>query len=297
MPELPEVETVTRGLAPVMEGRRILDVAARRADLRFAFPADFTSRLKGRRVERLTRRAKYILIHLEGGLVLIVHLGMTGRFTVLDPTGAADGLGDFYYQAAAGAGADGPHDHVVFTLEGSIRLVYSDPRRFGFMELAAAADLETHKYFKGMGPEPLGNGLSAEILAEKLKGRKTPLKSALLDQANIAGLGNIYVCEALHAAGLSPKRQAGSLILKSGPKPVVDSLIRAIRVILEDAIRAGGSTLRDYAGADGAKGSYQQVFAVYGRENEPCLKPACAGTVRRIVQAGRSTFYCASCQR
>lgn len=297
MPELPEVETVRRGLAPVMEGRRILDVAARRADLRFAFPPDFAARLQGRLVERLTRRAKYILVHLEGGLVLIVHLGMTGRFTVLDPQGAVDGLGDFYYQAAAGEGADGAHDHVVFTLEGAIRIVYSDPRRFGFMDLADEATIENHKYFKAMGPEPLGNDLHAQALAGKFRNRKTPLKSALLDQANIAGLGNIYVCEALHAAGLSPKRQAKSLILKSGPKPVVDTLIRAIRLILEDAIRAGGSTLRDYVGADGAKGAYQQAFAVYGRENEPCLKPGCGGTVTRIVQAGRSTFYCASCQR
>lgn len=297
MPELPEVETVRRGLAPVMEGRRIVDVVARRADLRFPFPPDFTTRLNGRRVDRLTRRAKYILAHLEGGLVLIMHLGMTGRFTVLDPEGSVDGLGDFYYQTAAGEGADGPHDHVVFGLEGGIRIVYSDPRRFGFMDLADEAGIETHKFFKGMGPEPLGNGLHAQGLAEKLKGRKTPLKSALLDQANIAGLGNIYVCEALHAAGLSPTRQAASLVLKSGAKPVVDTLIRAIRVILEDAIRAGGSTLRDYVGADGEKGAYQQSFAVYGRENEPCLKPGCGGKVARIVQAGRSTFHCPSCQR
>lgn len=297
MPELPEVETVRRGLAPVMEGRRIVDVAARRADLRFPFPPDFAARLKGRRVERLTRRAKYILAHLEGGLVLIIHLGMTGRFTVLDPEGSVDGLGDFYYQAAAGQGADGTHDHVVFSLEGGIRIVYSDPRRFGFMDLADEAGIETHKFFKGMGPEPLGNDLYAQGLANKLKGRKTPLKSALLDQGNIAGLGNIYVCEALHAAGLSPTRQAASLVLKSGPKPVVDTLIRAIRVILEDAIRAGGSTLRDYVGADGEKGAYQQSFAVYGRENEPCMKPGCGGKVARIVQAGRSTFHCPSCQR
>jgi formamidopyrimidine-DNA glycosylase len=185
---------------------------------------------------------------------------------------------------------------VVFHLEGGIRVVYSDPRRFGFMDLISG-DPEAHPSLAGLGPEPLGNGLSPESLAEAFRGRKTPLKSALLDQKNIAGLGNIYVCEALHAAGLSPKRKAGSLVLKTGPKPALALLVGEIRRILEEAIRAGGSTLRDYAGADGREGSYQQVFAVYDREGQDCSRPGCDGKLRRIVQSGRSTFYCPACQR
>lgn len=295
MPELPEVETVRRGLVPHMEGRRILKVEARRPDLRFPLPRDFTARLAGRKVVGLSRRAKYILAHLEGGLTLLIHLGMTGRFTVLG-AGKAAGLGDFYYAVPSGERADGPHDHLVFHMEGGARIVYCDPRRFGFMDLIEGAP-EAHKALKGLGPEPLGNEMGPESLGERLKGRKTPLKSALLDQRNIAGLGNIYVCEALHRAGLSPKRKAATLMTRKGPRPELSALADAIRAILEDAIRAGGSTISDYQGADGAQGSYQQAFSVYDREGEPCLKPGCGGSVRRIVQAGRSTFFCPACQR
>ena len=295
MPELPEVETVRRGLVPHMEGRRILKVEARRPDLRFPLPRDFTARLAGRKVHALSRRAKYILAHLDGGLTLLIHLGMTGRFTVLG-SGKAEGLGDFYYALPSAQGADGPHDHVVFHMEGGARIVYADPRRFGFMDLMEG-DPGAHKSLKGLGPEPLGNEMGPEMLAERLKGRKTPLKSALLDQRNIAGLGNIYVCEALHRAGLSPRRKAGTLMTRKGPRPELSALTEAIRAILEEAIRAGGSTISDYQGADGAQGSYQQAFVVYDREGQPCPKPGCSGSVRRITQAGRSTFFCPVCQR
>ncbi len=292
MPELPEVETVKRGLEPVLRGRRIVRAELRRLDLRFPFPAQFAERLAGARFVQLSRRAKYILAELDNGLSLIVHLGMTGRFTTFSATGT-DNLGAFYFEVAADAKADGPHDHVVLHLEDGLRLVYSDPRRFGMMDLVETALLEQHKVLLGLGVEPLGNGLSAEYLAAKFKGKKAPLKSALLDQRIIAGLGNIYVCEALHRAGLSPKRQSGSV--KSTAK--LEDLVRHIRAILNEAIIAGGSTLRDFQGTNGEAGSYQQRFSVYDREGDPCDTPGCGGTVKRIVQAGRSTFYCPKCQK
>ena len=293
MPELPEVETVMRGLAPVLEGRRIARVALRRAGLRFPFPPDFAERLEGRRVERLSRRAKYILAGIEGGQCLLVHLGMTGRFTVLAPEGGARNLGDFYFEEGAGEGGHGPHDHVVFTLEDGTRVVYTDPRRFGVMDLFTAG--ESHRLLGGIGIEPLGNELNAGYLAAKFAGKSAPLKAVLLDQRVLAGLGNIYVCEALFRAGLSPTRKARTLVKRNKPDPRLETLVREIRTVLGEAIAAGGSTLQDFSHTDGSEGSFQQRFAVYGREGEACLR--CGGPVKRRVQAGRSTFYCPHCQK
>ncbi len=289
MPELPEVETVKRGLEPVLKGRRIERVETRRAGLRFPFPLDFSERLLGAKVQMLSRRAKYILAELDNGFSLIVHLGMTGRFTALSPKGAAN-LGAFYFEAGAGEGADGPHDHVVITLEDGIRLVYSDPRRFGMMDVVETIHLGQHRLLKNLGVEPLGNELSAAYLAQKFKGKAAPMKAALLDQRIIAGLGNIYVCEALFRARVSPKRKAGSVKLEK-----LEELVRHIRDILNDAILAGGSTLQDFQAANGTKGEYQQRFQVYDREREPCS--ICAKPIKRLVQSGRSSFYCVYCQK
>jgi formamidopyrimidine-DNA glycosylase len=292
MPELPEVETVMRGLAPELVGRRILAVSLRRQGLRFPFPADFASRLEGRRIEGLSRRAKYILAAVEGGATLLVHLGMTGRFTVIGAQGPARNLGEFYYEEGSGAEGNGAHDHVAFTLENGTRIVYTDPRRFGVMDLFAPG--ENHRLLEGLGVEPLGNAFNAQYLAVKFKGKSAPLKAALLDQRIIAGLGNIYVCEALHRAGLSPIRKARTIARKAND-PRLETLVRHIRHVLAEAIAAGGSTLQDFAHTDGATGAFQQRFAVYDREGEPC--PVCATPVRRLVQAGRSTFYCSTCQK
>jgi formamidopyrimidine-DNA glycosylase len=289
MPELPEVETVKRGLEPVLRGRLIERVELRRAGLRFAFPKGFATRLAGLRVAGLSRRAKYILVELDGGQSLLVHLGMTGRFTVLTPKGV-DNLGAFYFEAAAGQGADGPHDHVVFHLSEGIRLVYSDPRRFGMMDLLVTAEASEHKLLKDLGVEPLGNELSASYLSAKFKGKSAPMKAALLDQRIIAGLGNIYVCEVLFRSRISPKRKAGSVKLLQ-----LEELVRHIRDILNDAISAGGSTLQDFQSTNGEQGSYQQRFQVYDREGEPCV--TCGKPIKRMVQSGRSSFYCGTCQR
>ena len=293
MPELPEVETVKRGLEPVLLGHQVLRVETRRAGLRFPFPADFAARLEGGRVTGLQRRAKYILVHFDTDQTLLVHLGMTGRFSVLPAEGSPQNLGEFYFETASQA-AEGPHDHVVFTLSDGVRVVYSDPRRFGMMDVSNTAHIFTHRLLKNIGVEPLGNELNTGYLAEKLKGKSAPLKAALLDQRIIAGLGNIYVCEALHRARLSPRRKAGTLKARDGR---LDVLLRHIKDILNEAIMAGGSTLQDFAGADGAKGAYQQRFAAYGRQGEACLTDGCVGHIKRIVQAGRSTFYCAACQK
>jgi formamidopyrimidine-DNA glycosylase len=294
MPELPEVETVRRGLEPVLEGQRIAKVVLRRADLRFRLPERFAARLEGRRVVSLGRRAKYLLAHIEGGEVLVMHLGMTGRFTIA--RGREDGtqLGEFHHAA----GGDPAHDHVVFTMSGGATVTYNDVRRFGYMLLISGEALEDDPHFKGLGIEPLDNGLDAAFLAARAKGRSADLKAFLMDQRNIAGLGNIYVCEALHRAGLSPQRAAGSLAKASGaPTTRSDRLVPAIRSVLSEAIEAGGSTLNDYRKADGSLGYFQHAFAVYDREGETCLRPGCGGTIRRIVQGGRSTFYCGRCQR
>ena len=289
MPELPEVETVKRGLEPVLKGRKIERVETRRTGLRFPFPIDFEVRLSGARVRALSRRAKYILAELDNGLSLIVHLGMTGRFTVLSPKGVSN-LGAFYFEAQTGEGADGPHDHVVIHLEGGVRVVYSDPRRFGLMDIVETASVDQHRLLAGIGVEPLGNELSADYLRQKLKGKAAPMKAALLDQRIIAGLGNIYVCEALFRAKISPKRKAGSVKAEK-----LEELVRHIRVILNEAILAGGSTLQDFQNTNGEQGSYQQRFLVYDREGEPCA--SCGKPIKRIVQLGRSTFYCSHCQK
>jgi formamidopyrimidine-DNA glycosylase len=297
MPELPEVETVKRGLEPVLRDQTIAAVELRRANLRFPFPADFVALLTGAKVLALVRRAKYIIVDFDNDHSLIVHLGMTGRFTVLKPEGGVNNLGEFYFETGSGDKADGPHDHVVFTLKNGIRLVYNDPRRFGMMDVTATATLHDHKLLRDIGVEPLGNGLSADYLAEKFRLKKAPLKAALLDQTIIAGLGNIYVCEALHRAKLSPKRKAGSLVKLKSYDPRLDSLVRHIKDILHEAVHAGGSTLQDFAGANGEKGSYQQRFSAYDREGEACDNSGCSGVINRIVQSGRSTFYCATCQK
>ncbi len=293
MPELPEVETVMRGLRPVLEGCRIEGVTLRRAGLRFPFPERFAERLAGSRVTTLRRRAKYILAGLDSGEVLLIHLGMTGRFTVFSGQGAQN-LGEFYFETAAGEAGQGPHDHVVLALEGGARVVYTDPRRFGIMDLFPEVSLASHKLLGGIGVEPLGNEFSADYLAERFRGKAAPLKAALLDQHIIAGLGNIYVCEALHRAGLSPRRKSRTLVKKKSVDPRLSELARHIRDVLSEAITAGGSTLQDFAHTDGASGAFQQRFLVYDREGEPCMK--CGAPILRLVQSGRSTFYCRHCQ-
>lgn len=293
MPELPEVETVKRGLEPAMLGRLVTRVDLRRKDLRFPFPPDFRTRLEGAGITGLSRRAKYILADTDRGDRLILHLGMTGRFTILRPDGSIGRPGEFYDDTAAMGTADGPHDHVVFHLDDATRIVYSDPRRFGMMDLERAG--ESHRLLAEIGVEPLGNGLSADYLRAAFTGKKAPLKAALLDQRIIAGLGNIYVCEALYRAKLSPRRTAGSISKRHDPR--VDDLVRHIRDILTEAIAAGGSTLLDYQAVDGTKGGFQERFLVYDREGDPCHTPGCTSSVRRFVQSGRSTFYCPTCQK
>jgi formamidopyrimidine-DNA glycosylase len=293
MPELPEVETVRRGLEPALVGRVIARIDLRRTNLRFPFPPDFRARLEGAKVTGLTRRAKYMLAETNRGDRLILHLGMTGRFTILRADGRVAVPGEFYDDTAASGSADGPHDHVVFHLDDATRIVYSDHRRFGLMDLERPG--EAHRLLAEIGVEPLGNELSGDYLRAAFAGKAAPLKAALLDQRIIAGLGNIYVCEALHRAGLSPRRKAGTLSKTADPR--ADILVRHIRDILSEAIAAGGSTLQDYRAADGAAGDFQQRFRVYDREGEACVTPGCKGTVKRIVQAGRSTFLCPSCQK
>jgi formamidopyrimidine-DNA glycosylase len=294
MPELPEVETVRRGLAPVLEGARLVRVEARRLDLRFPLPARFAQRLTGRRVDALGRRAKYLTADLDDGAVLVMHLGMSGSFRI--EAGGTDGapVGEYRYPRSR----DADHDHVVFHTAAGARVVYNDPRRFGFMELVARRDLETHPMFADLGPEPLGNAFDAGHLARVAHGRRTPLKAFLLDQTVVAGLGNIYVCEALSRAGLSPRRRAGTLATKAGtPTAGCERLAGAVRAVLADAIDAGGSSISDHARPDGELGYFQHNFRVYDREGEPCPTAGCGGTIRRIVQSGRSSFYCPVCQR
>ena len=294
MPELPEVETIRRGLAPVLEGASFTRVELRRRDLRFPFPRAFAKRLEGVGVTALGRRAKYLVAELESGEALIMHLGMTGRFTVEEGTGARFEPGRFYDDSSRLAA----HDHVVFHLSTGKRVVYNDVRRFGFMMLAKLGELDAHPLFKGLGIEPVGNEFSADALARLFSGKARPLKSALLDQRLIAGLGNIYVCEALYRAQLSPRRSAATLAGKGKlARSRREALAEAIRCVLAEAIEKGGSTLRDYANADGARGAFQHEFRAYGREGEACLRPGCSGTVARLVQSGRSTFFCRICQK
>jgi formamidopyrimidine-DNA glycosylase len=289
MPELPEVETVRLGLAPVLEGHVLTGVEVRRHNLRIPFPRDFAARLKGHKVTRLKRRAKYILAELDSGETLVIHLGMSGRMSVYS-AGKPRKIGSYVYDVAPATAGQDKHDHVVFETDAPARIVFNDHRRFGLMDLVETDRLEQSKMFKDIGIEPLSDKLTAAYLGKLLEGKKTPIKSALLDQRLIAGLGNIYVCEALFRAKISPKRLAGAV-----KKENLGPLVKAIKKVLTDAIAAGGSTLRDHAQATGDPGNFQHHFLVYGREGKPC-KLKCPGTVKRIVQAGRSTFYCPKCQ-
>jgi formamidopyrimidine-DNA glycosylase len=295
MPEMPEVEIVRRGLEPVLRGQTFARVEARRPDLRFRLPPRFARRLEGQRILSLGRRAKYLLARLEGGDVLVMHLGMTGRFSVRQRGEKGTYLvGEF----ETDTGVDPKHDHVIFHVSNGATITYNDPRRFGFMLLVAETRFADHRLFKDLGAEPLGNEMSAVYLARRAAGRRRDLKAFLMDQRVVAGLGNIYVCEALFRAGLSPLRSASTLTRKNGgPTARAERLVPVIRAVLEQAIAAGGSTLRDYRQADGTKGAFQHSFSVYGRVGEPCLRPGCRGIVRRAVQGGRSTFFCPACQR
>jgi formamidopyrimidine-DNA glycosylase len=289
MPELPEVETVRRGLEPAMVGARFTGIDQRRADLRFPFPERFVERLNGRRVEGLGRRAKYILVTLDDTNVLVMHLGMSGSFRIEE--GVA---GNFHHARRK----DAAHDHVVFRFSNGTTVTYNDPRRFGFMQIVPTAELTSHPLFANIGIEPLGNEFSGEVLARFFAGKSVSLKTALLDQTLIAGLGNIYVCEALHRASLSPRRGAATLARRDGTATERAHLLAAtIRQVLEEALVAGGSSLRDHQRTDGTLGYFQHSFRVYDRENEACLKEGCGGVVRRIVQSGRSTFFCNKCQK
>jgi formamidopyrimidine-DNA glycosylase len=287
MPELPEVETVRRGLRPALEGQRLARVEARRPDLRFPLPEGFVQRLTGATITRLDRRAKYLLGHLDRGDVLVMHLGMTGRFEIEAPEETVR-PGEFVHAAPP----DPKHAHVLFETEAGTRVTYYDPRRFGFMGLVPNDQLAIHPWFAEMGPEPLGPDFTADHLAHAFHGRRQGPKTLLLDQRIVAGLGNIYVCEALHRSGISPFRPAGGIAKKKFPL-----LVQVIREVLEEAILAGGSTLRDFASVEGALGYFQHSFRVYGREGEPCPTPGCTGTIEREVQAGRSTFFCRACQK
>ena len=283
MPELPEVETVRRGLQPVMEGAVIAQADVNRLDLRWPFPDRMAERLTGQKVLGLRRRSKYILADLESGETLLIHLGMSGRMLISGHT-----VGDFHH----GHPAPAKHDHVVLHMEGGVRITFNDARRFGAMDLLDTATQEDHWLIRDIGPEPLGNGFHEDYLIDRLKGRNTPIKSALLDQRIVAGLGNIYVCEALFRAGIHPKRKAGRI---SGTR--VAALVPIIRTVLVEAIASGGSSLRDYRQADGELGYFQHGFQVYDREGDPCSTPGCDKTIGRIVQSGRSSFFCPQCQR
>jgi formamidopyrimidine-DNA glycosylase len=288
MPELPEVETVRRGLAPVMEGKRFAKVEVRRGDLRWPLPKGFAQKLNGKTVQGLGRRAKYLLADLSSGDVLLMHLGMSGSFRV-----GKDSAPGIYYHERSKSTA---HDHVVFHMSNGATVTFNDPRRFGSMKLVSRARLEDEPLLRSLGPEPLGNEFDAAMLAKACAGKKTSLKAALSDQRVVAGLGNIYVCEALFRARLSPKRIASTLADRNGkPNERAEKLVDAIKAVLKDAIEAGGSSLRDHRRADGSLGGFQHNFRVYDREGEPC--PSCKGKIKRIVQGGRSTFYCPSCQK
>ena len=283
MPELPEVETVRRGLLPVLEGAVIAQAQVNRPDLRWPLPPDMSARLTGRKVIALRRRSKYILADLDSGETLIVHLGMSGRIQI---SGAQ--IGQFYHDHPAPQ----KHDHVVLETGEGARITYNDARRFGAMDLVDTQQIDSHRMMRGLGPEPLGNAFHEDYLVAQFSGKATPVKAALLDQRVVAGLGNIYVCEALFRAGIAPTRRAGRISAKR-----TAALVPIIRDVLSEAIEAGGSSLRDYRQADGELGYFQHTFRVYGREGAPCVTPGCTSNVRRLVQSGRSSFYCPTCQR
>lgn len=280
MPELPEVETVRRGLSPVMEGKKILTADIRRPDLRWPFPTNMSERLTNKIVVKLRRRSKYILADLDSGETLIIHLGMSGRMQISGRSHDDTLL------------APQKHDHVILDMEGGARISFNDARRFGAMDLAPTEDLDSHKLLAKLGPEPLGNEFNESYLVNRLQSKKSPIKTALLDQGIIAGLGNIYVCEVLFRTQIDPKTRTDTL-----DQPDVNKLVPAIREVLNEAIEAGGSTLKDHRQADGELGYFQHNFKVYGRESMSCQRPDCGGTIERIVQSGRSTFYCNQCQR
>jgi formamidopyrimidine-DNA glycosylase len=293
MPELPEVETVRRGLEPAMQGARFAKVEARRKNLRFPLPANFAARLQGNAVTGLGRRAKYLLADLSSGDVLLMHLGMSGSFR-LARRGAAETPGDFHYPRSK----DAKHDHLLFHMSSGWTVIFNDPRRFGFMKLVPRRALADEPLLRAIGPEPLGNEFDAGLLAAACRGKKTNLKAVLSDQKVVAGLGNIYVCEALYRARLAPTRGAATIAdRRGGPNARALALVAAIREVLHEAIAAGGSSLRDHRQTNGELGYFQHRFRVYDRAGERCLTPSCRGKVRRIVQAGRSTFYCPVCQR
>lgn len=287
MPELPEVETVRRGLEPVLDGRVLAHVDQRRPDLRWPLPPRFGDRLQGRRITALRRRSKWLLLDLDtgpdGGETWMVHLGMSGRLLIHGRE-----ITDLHHTRSL----PGKHDHVIVTTNDGTTVTYNDARRFGAMDLWPTDNLGDHKHLSHLGPEPLGNAFHAQALADAFSGRQSPVKAALLDQRTVAGLGNIYVCEALHRSGIHPTRLAGSISFQR-----IETLTGEIRATLGEAIAAGGSSLRDYRQADGELGYFQHTFRVYDREDEPCRNNGCRGTIRRIVQSGRSTFYCPKCQR
>ena len=287
MPELPEVETVRRGLLPAMEGRIIVNATVNRPDLRWPFPPRMAERLTGARVLSLRRRSKYILADLSTDETLLIHLGMSGRMLISSPD-SRDTLGEWHHHHPAPE----KHDHVILDMDNGARITFNDARRFGAMDLMPTATAETHPLLAALGPEPLGNAFHEDYLAARLKGRNTPIKAALLDQHIVAGLGNIYVCETLYRARIHPARKAGRISATRAA-----SLVPLIRDVLSEAITAGGSSLRDYRQADGELGYFQHSFQVYGREGEPCLTPGCTAIIRRIVQSGRSSFFCPTCQR
>lgn len=283
MPELPEVETVLRGLAPVLEGRTIVKAKVNRPDLRWPFPENMAGRISGQKISKLWRRSKYILADLSSGESLLIHLGMSGRILI-----SGDPLGTFVHDHPAAQ----KHDHVVFDIDNGARVTFNDPRRFGAMDLLSTDGADHHPLLRDIGPEPLSNAFNETYLIERLKGKKSAIKSVLLDQKIVAGLGNIYVCEALYRAGISPKRLAGKTAQKR-----LAALVPIIRQVLDEAINAGGSSLRDFRQADGELGYFQHSFNVYGREGLPCVTDGCDHVVQRIVQSGRSSFYCKNCQK
>lgn len=293
MPELPEVETVRRGLAPVMEGARFDKVTAHRGDLRWPLPKDFAKRVEGTTVTGMGRRAKYLLADLSSGDVLVMHLGMSGSFRVIE-NGGAQTPGQFHHERSKQAA----HDHVVFQMSSGATVSFNDPRRFGSMHLVARDKLDEEPLLRFLGPEPLGNEFDAAMLAQACAGKKTSLKAALLDQTVVAGLGNIYVCEALNLSRLSPRRLASTLALRTGaPHERTVLLVDSIKSVLNAAIKAGGSSLRDHRQTSGELGYFQHNFRVYDREGQPCATPGCSGIVRRFTQNGRSTFFCRVCQK